>query len=61
MSPQWLLRNYAPLLDDVLHRSLFSNVQVDLVLGQDFQDGPQFNPPLCFWNTMSVEENHFQC
>lgn len=36
-----LLWNNASLLDDVLHRSLFRGVQVDLVLGQDFQDGPQ--------------------
>lgn len=56
MSPQTLLRNYTPLLDDVLHCRLFRNVKVDLVLGQDFQDGPQFNPPLCQWDSVSAEK-----
>lgn len=36
-----LLRDYASFLDDMFHRSLFSGIQIDLILGQNFKDGPQ--------------------
>lgn len=36
-----LLRDCASFLDDMFHRSLFSGIQIDLILGQNFKDGPQ--------------------
>ncbi len=35
-----------PLLDQVLHVSMFRCVQLDVVLGQDLHDRPDFQPPL---------------
>lgn len=55
------LRNTSSLLDDMFYLSLFSRVQIRLVLGQDFQDGPQLKPPLYLGNTVPVEDNICQC
>lgn len=48
-----LLRDCASFLDDMFHRSLFSGIQVDLILGQNFKDGPQLYPPFNLGNTVS--------
>lgn len=41
-----------PQVDDMLHVSVFGRVQFDVVLGQNLHDGPDFQPPLCLWDSV---------
>lgn len=44
------------LLNNMLHRSCFWGVQIDLVFGQNLENGPKLQPPLCLRYTMSGQK-----
>lgn len=51
-----LLWEHASFLDNMFHCSSFTSIQIDFIFGQNFKDGPQLEPPLDLWNTVSEKE-----
>lgn len=51
-----LLHGVPPAVDDMLHVGVFGRVQLDVILGQDLHDGPNFQPPLRLRDPVPAEK-----